>query len=185
MIALVLVAALNCGNTATQVDLNACAAAAQSRNDKRELVAFQAAEWRSYDDPLLRLTELRWRQARASACNFVYAMYADGTMAGMLFSQCNADAALARVRDVGLFTGLANPAAAIPDPRVRAEHQRVYGLLELLITPHERDLLANSERAFLRYRDVACSHAKNGCATALTKTRTQQLEDSWLAERFW
>ncbi|HUA09315.1 MAG TPA: lysozyme inhibitor LprI family protein [Candidatus Acidoferrales bacterium] len=185
MIALILVAALNCGATATQIDLDECAAAAQAHNDKRESAAFAAAEWRTYNDPLLHQSELRYRDARAAACNFAYDMYSSGTMAPMLFSQCNADAAHARVRDIGFFTGLPNRAAAIPDPRVEAEHVRVYGLLELLITPHERDLLAASERAFLRYRYVACSHAKDGCATAVTKTRTRQLEDSWLAEKFW
>ena len=185
MIALVLAAALNCGATATQIDLDQCAAAAQKHNDALESTAFQSAEWRTYNDPLLQLTEQRWRAARSAACNFVYESYKDGSMAPMLFSHCNADAARARVRDIGLFTGLLNSTAAIPNPQVEAEHNRIYGLLELLITPHERDLLAGSERAFLRYRDAACSHAKDGCATALTKTRTQQLKDSWLAERFW
>ncbi len=185
MIALILIAALNCGATATQIDLDDCAAAAQTRNDKLEAEAFQTAEWRTYNDPLLHLSELRWHDARRSACNFSYEMYAGGSIAPMLFSRCNTDAAAARARDISLFTGLPNPIAAIPDRRVQAEHERVYGLLEVLITPHERDLLADSERAFVRYRKTACSHAKNGCATALTRTRTQQLKDSWMAEPFW
>ena len=185
MIAFVLVAVLNCGATATQIDLDQCAAAAQTHGDNLEAAAFQSAEWRTYNDPLLHMSELRWRSARTSACNFAYEMYAGGTIAPMLFSRCNADAALARVRDISFFTGLPNVTAAIPNPRVEAEHERIYGLLELLITPHERDLLADSERAFLKYRETACSHARIGCATALTKTRTQQLEDSWLAEKFW
>lgn len=185
MIALVLVAALSCGASATQIELDECADAAQAHNDKLETDAFQASEWRTYNDPLLHLSELRWRDARASACNFAYQMYAGGTIAPMLFSRCNADAALARVHDISSFTGLANPTAAIPDPKSEAEHQRIYGLLELLVTPHERVLLADSERTFMRYRDVACSQAKDGCATALTLTRTQQLKNSWLAEPFW
>ncbi|MGC2129665.1 MAG: lysozyme inhibitor LprI family protein [Candidatus Aquilonibacter sp.] len=185
MIAAILVAALACGPHATQLDLDECAAAAQKHNDKLESVALQTAEWRTYNDPLLHLSELRWRQARTSACNFAYEMYAGGSIAPMLFSECNADAALARIRDIGLFVGLPNPAGAIPDPRVQAEHERIYGLLELLVSPRERDLLADSERAFMQYRDVACSHAKNGCATALTLTRTQEIKDSWLADKFW
>ena len=112
-------------------------------------------------------------------------MYAGGSIAPMLFSECNANAALARIRDIGLFIGFPNPTAAIPGPQVQAEHERIYGLLELLVAPHERDLLADSERAFMRYRKVACSQAKDGCATALTLTRTQELKDSWLAEKFW
>ena len=185
MIAAILVAALVCGPRATQLDLDECAAAAQTHNDKLESAAFQTAEWRTYNDPLLHLSELRWNQARTTACNFAYEMYADGSLAPMLFSECNANAALARIRDIGFFIGFPNPTAAIPGPQVQAEHERIYGLLELLVAPHERDLLAESERAFMRYRNVACSHAKDGCATALTLTRTQELKDSWLAEKFW
>lgn len=185
MIALVLVAALNCGATATQIDLNECAAAAQTRNANLENAALQAAAWRTYNDPLLHLTEQRWIDFRTSACDYVYQAYSGGSIAPMLYSQCLADAEQARVRDIGMFTGLPNPAAAIPDPKMQTEEKRVYGRLELLLSPHERDLLATSERAYLQYRDAACSHAKDGCATAITKTRTQQLKDSWLGERFW
>jgi uncharacterized protein YecT (DUF1311 family) len=185
VIALVLVAALNCGATATQMDLDECAAAAQTRNANLETQALQAAAWRTYNDPLLHLTEQRWIDYRTSACNYVYQSYSQGSMAPMLYSQCLADAEQARVRDIRMFTGLPNLPAAIPDPKVKAEEERVYGLLEGLISPHERDLLARSERAFLEYRDIACSHARDGCATAITKTRTQQLKDSWLAEKFW
>jgi uncharacterized protein YecT (DUF1311 family) len=183
--ALVLVAALNCGATATQIDLDECAAAAQSRNTKMEAAALASAQDRTRNNPLLHSSEVRWLAFRASACNYVYEAYAGGTIAPMLYSQCLADAAQARVRDIALFTGAANPRAAVPSPQVEAEHERIYGLLELLISPHERELLAKSEYAFLRYRDAACSHAKDGCATALTQTRTQQLKDSWLAEKFW
>jgi uncharacterized protein YecT (DUF1311 family) len=185
VIELVLLAALNCGATATQLDLNECAAAAQTRNANLESAALQAAAWRTYNDPLLRQTEMRWVNYRTAACNYAYQAYSGGSIAPMLYSQCLANAEQARVRDIGMFTGLPNPAAAIPDPKVKAEEERVYGLLEGLISPHERDLLASSERAFLQYRNAACSHAKDGCATAITKTRTQQLKDSWLAERFW
>jgi uncharacterized protein YecT (DUF1311 family) len=185
VIAVVLVAALNCGATATQIDLDACAAAAQSRNSKLEAAAFASAQEHTHDSALLNVSEARWLAFRTSACNYVYEAYAGGTIAPMLYSQCLADAAQARVRDIALFTGVANPPAAVPSPQVQVEHERIYGLLELLISPHERELLANSEYAFLRYRDAACSHAKDGCATALTRTRTQQLKDSWLADKFW
>ncbi len=172
MIALLLVAVLT-------------AADAQSRADAQEISAFVSAEWRTYNDPLLHLTELRWLDARASACDFAGAMAAGSSIEPMLEAQCNADAARTRVRDIGFFTGLANPNSGIPSAQSTAEHKRIYGLLELLVTPHQRELLADSEDFFPAYRDAACSHARDGCATALTRTRTQQLKDSWLAEPFW
>ncbi len=185
MIAFVLVAALNCGASATQLDLDECAAAAQTRNAQLESAAFTAAGQRFRNNALLHISEVSWLAFRTSACNYVYEAYTGGSIAPMLYSQCMADAAQARVRDIAMFTGRANPAAAKPDPKIQAEHERIYGLLELLVSPQERHLLANSEYAFLRYREAACSHAQDGCATAVTKTRTQQLKDSWLAEKFW
>lgn len=169
MIALILVATLT----------------AQTHNAQLETAALQSAFWRTYNDPLLRASEQRWIDYRTSACNYVYQAYSGGSIAPTLYSRCLADAEHARVRDIGLFTGLPNRNGAIVEPQVQAEERRVYGLLELRLSPRERDLLANSERAFVRYRTAACSHAKDGCATAITKTRTQQLKDSWLAEKFW
>ncbi len=185
MISLLLAAAIACGANANQLQLDQCAADAQSRADAREIAVLRAAERRTNNNPLFHTSELRWLDARASACDYAAATVAGGSIEPMIEAQCNADAATARVRDIGFFTGAANPNAAIPAAAVAAEHERIYGRLELLVTPHERELLADSERFFLVYRDAACSHAKDGCATALTRTRTQQLEDSWLAEPFW
>ena len=185
MIGLVLVAALNCGASATQVDLDECAAYAQSVAKAAETAAFLAAERRFPNNTQLQRSEVFWLDARSSACAFADEMASGGSLEPMLWSQCYADAGQARVRDIALFTGRSNSAALVPSPQSNAEHDRIYGLLELLLSPHERELLARSERFFLWYRDAACSHAQNGCATALTRTRTQQLKDSWLAEKFW
>lgn len=185
MIALLLAAALTCGANANQLQLDQCAADAQSRADAQEIAALRAAERRTHNDPLFHTSEVRWLDARASACDYAAATVSGGSIEPMIEAQCNADAATARVRDIGFFTGTANPNAAIPSAGAAAEHERIYGRLELLVTPHERELLADSEHFFLSYRDAACSHAKDGCATALTRARTQQLKDSWLAEPFW
>ncbi|MGB6987389.1 MAG: lysozyme inhibitor LprI family protein [Candidatus Aquilonibacter sp.] len=185
MIALLLAVALTCGPYANQMQLDQCAADAQSRADAQEIAALRAAERRTGNDPRFHTSEMRWLDARASACDFAGAMTAGGSIEPMLEAQCNADAATARVRDIGFFTGEANPTAAIPSAQSAAEHERIYGLLELLVTPQQRELLADSEGFFLAYRDAACSYAKDGCATALTRTRTQQLKDAWLAEPFW
>lgn len=185
MIALLLAAALACGANANQLQLDQCAADGQSRADAQEIAALRAAQRRTHNDPLFHSSELRWLDARASACDYAAAIVAGGSIEPMIEAQCNADAATARVRDIGFFTGTANPNAALPAADVSAEHERIYGELEVLVTPHERDLLADSERFFLVYREAACSHAKDGCATAVTRTRTQQLKDSWLAEPFW
>jgi uncharacterized protein YecT (DUF1311 family) len=183
VIAAILVAALTCGATATQLDLDECAARTLSQTNARELAAFRAAMRRFHNDAVLHLGEMRWLDARAGACAFDVSMFAGGSMEPMIEAQCNAASAQARVREIALFTGKANTVSAAPAAVV--ELDRVYGLLELLVTPAQRELLADSQRAWIDYRDVACSRATNDCATALTRTRTQQLKNSWMAEPFW
>jgi uncharacterized protein YecT (DUF1311 family) len=183
VIAIILVAALNCGASPTQLDLDECAAAAQTQANAIELAAFRTAMQRYHDNAALHLSEVRWTEARAAACAFDSAMVAGGSIQPMIEAQCYAASAQARVRDIALFTGTASTASTAP--AVAAEHDRVYGLLELLVTSQQRELLADSERAWLDYRNAACSRARESCASALTRTRTQQLKDSWMADPFW
>lgn len=183
MIAAVLVAVLNCGASATQLDLDECAAQTLSQADAREFAAFHSAMRRFHNDAVLRLSEMRWLDARSAACAFAASMVAGGSMEPMIEAQCNAAAAQARVRDIALYTGAIGATRAAQAAVV--EQDRVYGLLELLVTPGERELLADSQRTWIDYRDVACLRAKSNCTTALTQTRTQQLKDSWMAEPFW
>jgi uncharacterized protein YecT (DUF1311 family) len=185
VIAVLLVAALACGSSANQMELNECAGEARERANAQELSTYRAAMQRYHNDAVFRESELLWLDARAGACDFDVALVAGGSIAPMIEDQCDARSARARVRDIHLFTGRANADALIPASNAAAEHDRVYGLLELLVTPAQRELLTDSERAWLDYRNNACPRAANGCATALTLTRTQELKDSWLAEPFW
>lgn len=185
MIALILVAALTCGSSANQTQLNECAAQALGRADAQELSPYRAAMQRYHNDAILRESELRWLGARANACDFDTALVQGGSIEPMVEAQCSARSAQARIRDIGFFTGRPNPTGAIASSQAVAEHDRIYGRLEVLVTPDQRTLLADAENAWEWYRDEACARATNGCATALTLTRTQELKDSWLAEKFW
>ena len=102
-------------------------------------------------------------------------------MAPMLYSQCLANSARGRIRDLaGLRRGFVFPGAK----RAIAEHRRVYGLLELQLSPRERDLLAASENAWLRYSEALCG-SNAACLGEVAATRTEELKDSWLADPFW
>ena len=185
MIAVLLVAALTCGASSPQVDLDVCASQARASGEAAEHAAYAAASRRFGDRADFQATERRWYGVRSTACAFAAEMASGGSLEPMLEGQCYADTARARVRDIALFAPNGTSGSAIAAPRVAAEHVRVYGLLEMLLSPAERNLLAASERAWIAYRDAACAHARRDCATLLTTTRTQQLKDSWLAERFW
>ncbi|HTU71763.1 MAG TPA: lysozyme inhibitor LprI family protein [Candidatus Baltobacteraceae bacterium] len=175
MIGLLLAAALNCGSTATQVDLDFCAQAEQQRADRDERATLAARPREA------SLTEGLWRDERRRTCAYYYDAYRDGSMAPMLYSQCLAHSAEARTRDLRALRSGFPPGDGA---KAIAEEQRVYGLLELLLTPHQRSLLAGSETAWVRYRRILCRHSAN-CNAQLAAFRTQELKDSWLAEPFW
>jgi uncharacterized protein YecT (DUF1311 family) len=185
VIAVLLAAALACGASANQMELNECAGEARERANAQELATYRAAMQRYHNDVVLRESELRWLAARANACDFDTALVSGGSIEPMIESQCLASSAQARIRDIGLFTGRPNPAGATASAPAVAEHDRIYGLLENLVTPDQRTLLADAENAWIWYRDEACARATNNCAIALTLTRTQELKDSWLADKFW
>lgn len=175
MIALLLAVALNCGNTATQLDLDDCAQAAQIRADRDEQAAYRTAP------AAAQATETLWRTERTATCEYYYQSASGGSMAPMLYSQCLANSARGRIRDLhGVARGfsVAQPHHAI------VEHDRIYGLLEVQLTSHERALLAASESAWLRYRKALCSNDVP-CLGQVSATRTQELKDSWLADPFW
>jgi uncharacterized protein YecT (DUF1311 family) len=176
-IAIVLIAALHCGATATQVDLDSCAQAAQQRADRDERAALAALAARPRT---ARLSEGLWREERRRTCDYFYDAYRDGSMAPMLYSQCLAHSAEARIRDLhALRSGFPRGDGA----KAIAEERHVYGLLELLLTPHQRSLLAASERAWLRYRRALCG-SNADCAAQVATFRTQELKDSWLGDPF-
>jgi uncharacterized protein YecT (DUF1311 family) len=167
------------------MDLNECAAEAREHANALELAAYRSAMQRYHNDAMLRESELRWLTARASACDFDSAMVSGGSIQPMVEAQCLARSAQARVRDIGLFTGRPNPAGATASAQAVAEHDRIYGRLEVLLSLDQRSLLTDAEQAWRWYRDEACARATDDCATALTRTRIQELKDSWLAEKFW
>lgn len=181
MIALALVAALTCGASATQLDLDFCA--------QHDAIRAEAQERRIYRDEAARYgtsivrSEALWRNARDTACAYASEMAAGGSMQPMLELQCRATSAGARARTLRAY-GSHGSASAEAVHRADMELTRVYGRLEVLLTPRERALLASSQDAWNRYRPAACPRNPT-CMLELVHARTQELKDSWLADPFW
>jgi uncharacterized protein YecT (DUF1311 family) len=182
MIAMLLAAALNCGKTATQLDLDFCAArdariaAAREETVLRRTLLHFPSRAKQIDG-----SERAWKSYRDAACR--YAGAGDGSIEPMLYRQCLASLADERARVLQLFDGSRGMAA--PSAGSASEEEGVYGKLELLVDPGSRTLLARSEDAWRAYRRVACTGALPGCATMLARARTATLKASWLADPFW
>ncbi|HEX8806344.1 MAG TPA: lysozyme inhibitor LprI family protein, partial [Candidatus Aquilonibacter sp.] len=103
MIALVLAAALNCGATATQADLDECASASNKAAMAREARAYKALVQRHPNDSVLSASETQWQRERRATCDFYAAMVAGGSMTPMVVDNCWADSADDRVRVLALY----------------------------------------------------------------------------------
>jgi len=189
VIAALLAAALTCNNGSTQMELDFCSAQAAKIAAADERAAYGAARVRFARKParlrVLVASEQLWQRARDAACAFDAQLVAGGSIQPLVEANCAEHAARARIADLARLLPARTSASAIPSPASAHEHARIYGLLELLVTPSERALLARSERVWLRYRRTTCSYARADCATVATQARTQQLKDSWPAEPFW
>lgn len=188
MIPLLLAVALNCGNSATQVDLDFCSEAAAQSAIKVEAAAYKAAAFGNSSRESrtrLRESEAAWRQYRRAQCDFMGAMAAGGSLEPMIDNDCWATLTRERATTLGWFaarTADAAPASASS----AAEEASVYGKLEVLLSPAERALLADSERAWRRYRAIVCDQSRmRSCRTQLTLRRTAIVKSSWLADPFW
>ncbi len=186
LIALAFVAALNCGASATQIDLDACAAHEDRLASAREHAAYQRAWLREGSRDrraLLAQSERSWRVYRHAMCGYVSMSAAGGSMQPMLYSECRAleESTRARVLDL-LATG---GASQKPETADRREESTIYGKLELLQVSYMRQLLERSEDAWRSYARVACRGASPPCNAVVTQGRIAALKASWLADPFW
>jgi len=187
--AIALAAALNCSNNdASQLELNECAAVSFRRAERAETAAYAQALDGTHGDRSAReqlvVAEHAWRHAREAACGFVAAMYAEGSIEPLEEFNCRAFSATARTHFLHRSKKWSGNSLPSTDTTT-AEMVRVYGLLELLLTPNDRDALAHSQEVWLNYVRVACAPSAARCRDFLTRRRTDELKQSWLGDPFW
>lgn len=188
MIALVLALALNCGSTATQMDLDQCSGNEATLAQTRETRAYAhaaAAHPAAEDRAQLRAAERAWTAYRKAACAFDGYLVRGGSIQPLVDNNCWASLTDERTYSLTLFSSMPAADAARPNDTSAREEATIYGKLETLLAPDERALLARSETAWLAYRSAVCSRASSDCATHLTQRRTAALKASWMGEPFW
>ncbi len=184
-----------CGAAGTQMDLDACWAsrAQQADSHLRVTAARVAYELRAAGTGTKPLAGVQtaWVAARSATCAFEASLYSGGSIAPMIASQC-ADR-MTRARDGRLQAMLDalyayGHTATPPKPASRdalAELDRVYRLLCGRITPAQRAALTSAQRAWIAYREKACSTEGGACLSELDRARVTDLEDGWIGEQFW
>jgi uncharacterized protein YecT (DUF1311 family) len=197
MFALVLVAALSqpCGGDLNQADLDQCwlkqAEVAQRDLDGAYAKLKTEPTGLGIKTAPLATAQSAWNDAREKTCDFEQSLEEGGSIAPMMYSECEARMAQARTaRMKTLQTALQNggsaPKALPLSPKAGEELDRVYGLLfkyDLSAASHAK--LVAAEAAWKTYRCRACAAEGGSCLTDLTVERTNELKDGWLGEPFW
>lgn len=197
MLHFVLIAALSqpCGGNLNQADLDVCwvhqADIAQGKLDSAFAKLKTEATEVGLRWPPFTAAQAAWNDAREKTCAFEASLEEGGSIAPMMYSECQARMAQARTEQVHNFylilaeTGRANKPDTIW-PKAAKEYDRVYGLLlkqDLGTSPRTKLLAAQS--AWNEYRDKECALEGGSCLTELAMQRTRELKDGWLGEPFW
>jgi uncharacterized protein YecT (DUF1311 family) len=134
--------------------------------------------------------QVLWIAARDKTCAFESSLYAGGSIAPAIDSECVDRMTRARTQRIGAFLNARNAGAIAPSKPVSAsvdnELNRVYGLFfKQELTAAQKNALTAAEVAWLAYRDAACSVEGGACLDELERERTQELEAGWVGEQFW
>ena len=197
MIHALLIAALSqpCGGDLNQADLDECwmhqAEAAQASLDRASAKLKAQLERFGIDATPFVAAQNAWASAREKTCDFEQSLEEGGSIAPMMYSECQARMTQARTVRVKRFAAALESSGEAPEldavsPRAQNELARVYGLLlkqDLSAAAHSK--LVSAERAWTAYRDDACAVEGGACLTELAKERTAELEAGWLGEPFW
>lgn len=176
----------NCNNAQTQTDMNICAGQSYKTADR--------ALNRTYQTLLPKLSaarrqkladaQRRWITFRDTECDFYGSEAEGGTMQPMLVAGCKDQITQQRTADFNAYLAGKSPTSGSnyqnADQRLNQRYQQLLQKLE----PTRKQKLETAERAWIAFRDSACSFeasgggnaARNQCLTRLTIQRNQQLQ---------
>jgi len=183
-----------CDPNANQTDLTACwagqAQQAQDALDATYARVVPGLDKLGADAMPLDAIQAAWLKTRDATCAFEKSLTEGGTISPMMGWQCLDRMTRARTaRLQAVLAAFQSDGAAPPpqrlSPSVDAELNRVYGLLQKLLTTTQRNALTQSEVLWLTYRDKACHFEGGNCLTDLEQERINELEAGWIGEKFW
>ena len=190
--ALLLAATVNpCAAAVTQVDMNACWANRAKQADGMLYAIYAKVtaglHGLGVDIPSLADAQIAWIVMRDKTCAFETSLYAGGSIAPMISSECVARVTQARTVRLAAFLSAkqaGSVAKALPvDPKADAELNRAYGRIRAQVDAQQQRLFVNAESAWIAYRDKACALEGSNCATELTRERTGEIENSDVGNR--
>jgi uncharacterized protein YecT (DUF1311 family) len=184
-----------CANEQTQMALDACwgrrASAASASLHTSYAAAQSVARERGVGSALVAV-QSAWATASEKTCALASVLYQGGSIQPMMEAECDATETDERVARLDAWTQRLRAAGAVTAP-ARASRAAAATLhrfymryaAQLQPRPTAQRALEASQRAWVRYRDLACAFEGGACASDLARERVGDLEGTWLGEVFW
>ncbi|MEO1182669.1 MAG: lysozyme inhibitor LprI family protein [Cyanobacteria bacterium J06636_28] len=177
----------DCGQLATQLDMNQCAAENYSISDKALNQVYQEVMQDLDAGAKAQLTtaEERWIIFRDAECKFETARFEGGSIAPLIQASC-----MERITDnrIAELRQAVQPESSYAE--ADAQLNEVYQAVQALATDVQGEALTDVQLTWLDYRDAHCEFEANrssetdlqACLAAITETRVwqlQTLQDDW------
>ncbi|MEO0396823.1 MAG: lysozyme inhibitor LprI family protein [Cyanobacteria bacterium P01_A01_bin.137] len=177
----------DCGQLATQLDMNQCAAENYSISDKALNQVYQEViqDLDAGAKAQLTTAEERWIVFRDAECKFEADRFAGGSIVPLIQASC-----MERITDnrIAELRQAVRPESSYAE--ADAQLNEVYQAVQALATDAQGEALTDVQLTWLDYRDAHCEFEANrssttdvqACLTAVTETRVwqlQALQDDW------
>ncbi|MGD1853322.1 MAG: lysozyme inhibitor LprI family protein [Leptolyngbyaceae cyanobacterium] len=171
----------DCGQMATQLEMNQCAAENYSISDKALNQIYQDVRQSLNDTAKAQLTtaEERWIVFRDAQCTFESDRYEGGSIAPLIQASC-----MEQITDNRIAALEQSDQTQLSYADADAQLNDVYQQIQALLDESRAETLTDVQLSWLDYRDAHCDYeaslpagpARNTCLAELTETRVWQLE---------
>lgn len=182
-------AAPNC-DQGTTYDMRQCWAKQDTEAAAELKLAYAALETSFTKQGLstesLAVSQNAWENARDKVCAFESDLYAGGTIAPQLGTQCDVRMTLARTQHLtALVKQKLSPPEQAASISATTEFTRIYKLYLTRINRSQATSLTAASNAWGSYRTLWCAIAGGSCLTDITNEQITELKASWIGEPFW
>ena len=171
----------DCGQMATQTDMNQCAAENYSISDKALNQVYQNVRQGLSDSAKAKLTtaEERWIVFRDAQCTFESDRVEGGSLAPLIQASC-----MEQITDNRIAELQQSDQTQLSYTDVDAQLNKVYQSIQALVGDAQGEALTDVQLSWLDYRDAHCEYEaslqggsdQNTCLATITETRMWQLQ---------
>ncbi len=170
----------DCGQLATQSDINACARNNYAVSDRTLNQVYQTlrSNLSAADTAKLTSAEQAWIEFRDAQCEFERSRFDGGSIAPLILSSCLEQITDLRIEELRAQTGATQPYDTA-DAQLNQTYQELRNVMDDAVWPNFQAVQVD----WLTYRDANCTYeadatlfTEDQCLSRMTAQRTAQLE---------